>query len=400
MSRNYNYNQPNKERSLLNRIYKKSGIYLLCVIILFVSIGILTSISPAYRFSSNAITEWTSEIDSTTFLYLMGMENRALQKAYPDDKQLPKVSTTLFQMATSIKPNDPRSLLGNELPGFSTFDTKIIVAGEGTDYTNLPVESSPPLEEVLKDREAVLDEPNESDQTDTNTDTDKKDTPTTGDRDVVFLYNSHNRESFLPHLPKVKDKDLAQHDTVNITKVSDRLAKALEANGIGTTVDHTDIMSELNKRDWQYWQSYDASREIVKEAFANNKDNKFAFDIHRDSVPKNKTTVEIDGKKYARIMIVVGADYADNEKNLKLAYELHNRLEKKYPGLSRGFIERGGAGNNGVYNQDLSGNSLLFEFGGVENNFEELYRSADALGEVFSDFYWDAEKVNADAKEE
>lgn len=51
---------------------------------------------------------------------------------------------------------------------------------------------------------------------------------------------------------------------------------------------------------------------------------------------------------------------------------------------------------NGVYNQNLSGKSILIEFGGVDNTFEELNRSADALADVFSDFYWQAEKVNKD----
>lgn len=37
----------------------------------------------------------------------------------------------------------------------------------------------------------------------------------------------------------------------------------------------------------------------------------------------------------------------------------------------------------------------MIEFGGVENRLNELYRTADALAEVFSEYYWQAEKVNA-----
>jgi len=36
----------------------------------------------------------------------------------------------------------------------------------------------------------------------------------------------------------------------------------------------------------------------------------------------------------------------------------------------------------------------LIEFGGYDNTLEELYRTADVVAEVFSEFYWDAEKVN------
>src|SRR5690625_1333784 len=117
ISKNKKYHNPKR----MNPFYKRSGLYVISIIVLFVSIGILTTIKPAYRFSSDTITKWTSDIDSSTFLYLMGMENRAYKKAFPEDKALPKLSTTFFQIATNIKPDDPRSLLGHELPGFASF---------------------------------------------------------------------------------------------------------------------------------------------------------------------------------------------------------------------------------------------------------------------------------------
>ncbi|HEX6593110.1 MAG TPA: stage II sporulation protein P [Bacillota bacterium] len=377
-------------KGALFRVFKKSGIYLVTIACLFLFIGMLTTVSSSYRFSSNILTDWTSEVDSSTFLYLMGLESKVLQEAYPKDRDVPKLSSTLFQIVTSIKPEDPRSLLGNEVPGFSIFDQQILIAGEGTNYTNLPIESSPPLEEVLKERKAI-DESEEEPAKEK-----KKQGNTTGDRNVVFIYNSHNRESFLPHLPGVNDPNKAHHPEVNITKVSDRLAKSLESNGIGTMVDDTDIMTVLNDRNWSYNESYKASREVVEEAFATNKDIQYVFDLHRDSIRGDVTTKEINGKKYARIMIVVGAKYENYEKNLSYATQLHYLLEEKYPGLSRGVYPKKEAGANGIYNQDLSEHALLLEMGGVDNHLDELYRSADALADVFSEFYWDAEKVNVD----
>ena len=46
--------------------------------------------------------------------------------------------------------------LGRELPAFSLFDTEIVVAGEGTNYTNMPIESAPPLEILQAEKEAAL----------------------------------------------------------------------------------------------------------------------------------------------------------------------------------------------------------------------------------------------------
>lgn len=374
-------------------IYKRSSLYLISIIILFIFIGFLTTIQPAYRFSSDTITEWTSDIDSSIFLNLIGMENRALMQAFPEESELPELSTVFFQLATSIKPNDPRSLLGNEIPGFSIFDNTVLIAGEGTDYTNMPIESSPPLEEVLREREAVMeDTPQEEEDP---TEEEGETTPNTGDRNVVYVYNAHTRESFLPHLPDVDDPDLAHHDEVNITLVSDRLAKSLEANGIGTQVEDSDIGQILDEKGWEYGESYDAAREVAQEAMAGNDNMQFMFDIHRDAIGRDKTTTEIDGESYARIMFVVGEEHANYERNLELASELHYLIEEKYPGLSRGVITKGGAGSNGVYNQDLSENAALIEFGGVENHLDELYRTADAVAEVFAEFYWDdAEEVD------
>ncbi|WP_087971728.1 stage II sporulation protein P [Oceanobacillus rekensis] len=378
-------------KSNVQVVSKRSGLYLFSIVVLFVFIGLLTTIQPAYRFSSNLITEWTRDIDGFVFYNILGMENRSFNGAFPKDYQLPGVSEVLFQIATNLKPNDPRSLLGNELPGFSIYDSRILIAGEGTDYTNLPIESYPPLEEVLKDRKAIMDEEAEKPIKDIK----EKVQQTTGERDVVFIYNTHNRESFLPNLPDTTDPNSALHSEINITKVSDRLAESLEGKGIGTQVDNTDIGSVLDEKGLEYRQSYDASRDVVEEAIATNGEIQYVFDLHRDSQRKDVTTKEINGESYARIMFVVGMDHTGHEKNLEVATELNNLIEEKYPGLSRGLLPKGGSGTNGVFNQDLSENSILIEFGGVDNTMEELYRSADALAEVFSDYYWDAEAVQA-----
>ena len=367
---------------------KKSGLYLAAVGLLFFTIGLLTTVAPAYRLSSETIARWTSDIESSTFLYLIGTENRSFQGAFPADKPLPKVSSTLFQIVTNIKPNDPKSLLGHELPGFSSFGSKIIVAGEGTDYASLSIESSPPLDEVLKDRQAVIEE-------ETAPPGEKKETKqTTGDRKVVFIYNSHNRESFMPQLPEATNANQAYHKKVNISKASERFEKVLNDNGIGTNLDKTDFMSILNQRGWGYWKSYQASRSVVKEAVATNKELQYIFDIHRDSLPRKLTTKKINGKDHARFMFVVGADHPNYEKNLKLATKLHYLIDAKYKGLSKGVIQKAGTGTDGIFNQDLSGNAVLVEIGGYDNSLEEVYQSVDILGDVFSTYYWDAEKVS------
>lgn len=367
------------------RASRKGGIYVISLLLLFVSIGLITTVKPAYRISSDIISKWTNEIDSTLFLHVLGMENRLFHYHLDDEYKAPRTSEMLLQLATSIKVDDPRTFLGGELPGFSTFGNTIIIAGEGMDHSYLTTESSPPLKHVLEDREAVFEEVEEEGQ---------EEIMTTDGRDVVFIYNTHNRESFLPHLPDVTDPNKAFHSEVNITKVSERFSHQLLKEGIGSNVDDTDIMNVLHEKDWTYSQSYQASRPVVEEAVATNKDLQYIFDFHRDSLPRDKTTKEFDGESYAKILFVVGAEFPSYEKNVAFATELHYLIEEQYPGLSRGVLTKEGAGSNGVYNQDFLENSLLIEFGGYENTLEELYNSSDVFAEIFSSYYWDAEKVS------
>lgn len=372
--------------------FLKNGwfIYSLSIIIVFILISVLTTVKPAYRLSSKTITNLTSEVDSSVFLWLMGLENRMLLDSLEMDQGAPSLSKLALETIMHIKPYDFASLLQRETPGLALFNNQIVVAGEGTNYANLSFESSPPLEDVLKDRIAVDDE----EEKEVKEEEPKIEIDETA-RKTVFIYNTHNRESFLPHLPDTDDPNSAYHQEVNIEKVSDHFAKILESRGIGTIVDKTDYMQMLQDKGWNYSQSYKASRETVAEAVANEKDVQYLFDIHRDSLPRNLVTAEIDGESYAKLLFVVGAEHPNYEKNLALATKLNSLIEAKHKQLTRGVITKKGAGSNGIYNQDLSDNAVLIEFGGYENTLDELYRTVEIVGEVFSDFYWEAEKVDA-----
>src|SRR5690625_7573169 len=100
-----------------NPIYFKGTIYLITVLSLFIIIGLMTTIKPAYRFSSDLITEWTSDIDSSTFIYVLGNEYRAFRQAYLTDAPVPKLLNVLFQVVRNLKLVEPWRLLEHELHG-------------------------------------------------------------------------------------------------------------------------------------------------------------------------------------------------------------------------------------------------------------------------------------------
>src|SRR5699024_818651 len=102
-------------------------------------------------------------------------------------------------------------------------------------------------------------------------------------------------------------------------------------------------------------------------------------------LPRDKTTKEIDDTNYATILFVIGAEHKNFEKNLELATALHKKIEKTYPGLSKGVIQKEEANSNGLYNHDMSDNAILIEDGGYENTLEEMYRNENVFSVVYTE---------------
>lgn len=364
--------------------YINSWLFSICAIVALA--GAIT-LYPA-AFSSSHMNVLLKDIKADQlFIHFLKAENHYFQGDTPAESY--SLSGTLFKLATNTQPQDIRTFLGRELPGFSIFDTGIAVAGEGTDFTNLPVESAPPLEVLLKEKELAMNNGQSGENAAP---------PVIPEEKGVFIYHSHSWESFAPLLKDVKNTDeaVSPNEQVNVIAVGKKLSEELARNGIGAEHNKTNIAAELKKKGWNWENSYTMSRETVQAALAENKDVKFLIDIHRDSLPRGKTTAIIGQNSYARLFFVVGKEHKNYEQNLKVATELHQALEAKYKGISRGVIIKGKSEGNGVYNQDLSERALLLEFGGMENNLDELNNSIKAFADVFSEYYWKAEPVNAE----
>lgn len=379
--------------SILNFII----IIILLLLLIFSLSGLLTSLNPEYRIKSSSVNTATNQINGKMLFQLISSENHAFKEALPEGEVETNLANLVFKASTNINLDDPRSLLGRELPGFTVFDSKILVAGEGTKYTDLPFESPPPPEALQEENEPPIQ--NIDDEEDDGKDEKPAPPQSTGDRKMVYIYFTHTRESFLPYLEGVTNPDLAQHSKINVTRIGDHLQKELESRGVGTVLDKTDVITNLNNKGLKYGRAYNESRKVVEAALTSNRDLTYLIDIHRDAKRKDDTTIQINGQNYAKLWFIIGAENPNYEKNFKLANQVHQKLEEKYPGLSLGVSAKEGAGTNGKFNQDLSENALLIEFGGVDNTFDELNRSAEAFADVFSEIFWEAESVNFPVEE-
>ncbi|MEH6941018.1 stage II sporulation protein P [Bacillus sp. JJ722] len=208
---------------------------------------------------------------------------------------------------------------------------------------------------------------------------------TTGQNPVIYIYHTHNTEAFLPEIKETKPL-YATHEKKNITLVGKHFSYALKERNISSIHDKSDITAIAKERNVSYRESYDVSRQIFKDALNANKSIKMAFDIHRDSGKRNNTTVHINGKDYAEVFFTVSRSTHNYEENKKFAEFLHNKLEEKYPGLSKGIdIIAKDQNHQGIYNQDLIKQSLLLNIGGQHNTLKESYRTVEALAEVIEE---------------
>jgi len=199
----------------------------------------------------------------------------------------------------------------------------------------------------------------------------------------VLIMHTHTTESFLHETRDyytTSDAARTLDEEYNMVKLGKIIADKLNAAGIKTLHDTT-------THDYpQYNGSYTRSAATVNSYLKKYPDIKIVIDLHRDAIAgdgtqKVKPVVEINGKKAAQVMLVMGSqsgsvtNYPNWEQNLKLAVKLQHQLEGMYPTLARSIslVSK-------IYNQNLTTGSMLIEVGTEVNSIQEVMYSAELLG--------------------
>lgn len=374
-----------------------------CSMALFVLLGLGGMLQQSLAASPvQSMKGLAASLSGQFFQSLLSMELPRMESSEKSPFQAGRMAAFLLRFLTDMNPEDPKSLLALEMPGMDRDRSVLLRPGSGE--PEAPEDRGPIEEDIVPDPNTEqAGDPNKGTSSGEHaipdTDTPKEeDTPGKADgpdslstegKKVVFIYHSHNRESYYPEL-KAGNKD-ANSDTVNVTLVGKRLAKQLESLGLGAVQSSKDYSATVKGYNWNY--SYKYSLQTVRSALATNKDLKFFFDIHRDSQRRKKTTATIKGKDYAQVYFIIGHRNPDWRENEAFANSIHERLEKEYPGLSRGVWGKTAANGNGEYNQSIAPDSVLIEIGGVDNTLEECYRTADVLAKEIAEIYWDQQKA-------
>ena len=201
----------------------------------------------------------------------------------------------------------------------------------------------------------------------------------------VLIMHTHATETYME-----KDADFytenyksrTTNNNKNMVKIGEIVAKKLNENGIKT-------LHAKTQHDYpEYTGSYNRSAKTVNEYLKKYPSIKVVLDLHRDAVSmggndKAKLVTEINGKKAAQVMLVMGSqsgsikNHPNWKENLKLAVRLQQTMETMYPTLARPLLLMSKS-----YNQKLSTGSMLIEFGTDVNTIDEATYSAELVGDA------------------
>lgn len=358
------------------------------------------------RFNSSPVSSmkgFASSLSSEFFQDLLGMEIPHLSKGTQSSTLSgEKMTTFVFQLLTSVNPRDPKSLLARELPGMDANDPVLLRSASGNENMEGPEDYHPDSAKVAasaKSQEGtvvtpepitpepvtkpgVVDKPQDEEI--------PKETPV-GSNSEVLIYHSHAREAFNPLLGTVSTNPSSAIPSKNVMQVGSFIATELKSKGVAAIHLQDDYPSYI--KDYSYKFSYKYSRQSVETALSQNTKITYLLDIHRDSQPHKRTTTEINGVSYAQLYFIIGHENKNWRQNEAYANAINTRLEKSYPGISRGIWGKTAEEGNGEYNQSLSPNSILLEIGGVDSTKEELQRTARILADIVADVYFTDQKA-------
>lgn len=198
----------------------------------------------------------------------------------------------------------------------------------------------------------------------------------------VLILHTHATESYLLHSENYyteNDTSRNTNNAYNMVALGKIISDKLNAAGIVTIHDTTQHDNP------SYNDSYSRAAKTICSYIDKYPSIKIIIDLHRDALSQNdtdkvKVTTEIDGKKAAQIMLVMGSqsgnvkNFPNWKENLKLAVKLQQTLEVMYPSLARSihFMPKN-------YNESLSTGSMLIEIGTDGNTLEEAKYSAELL---------------------
>ena len=185
-------------------------------------------------------------------------------------------------------------------------------------------------------------------------------------RKLIAMYVTHSDESYVP-----TDGTQSINGQGGIYDVAREFRDALQAKGVDVILDESTHLPHDAS-------AYRRSRQTAERLLQKQPDA--IIDIHRDGIPdQSEYTCTINGENASQVRLLVGRSNQNSEVNREFAKEIKAVADKQYPGLIKDIFI--GKGN---YNQDLSPNAILIEFGTHTISKERALESTGLMADVVS----------------
>lgn len=204
---------------------------------------------------------------------------------------------------------------------------------------------------------------------------------------LVLIIHTHATECYSRENSTYYDETSAtrtEDKNNNMIAVGKVLAETLNNSGIVAL--HSETMHDAGS----YRDAYSLSAATIKSYLEEYPSIRYVLDLHRDAImyesgAKARPITEVNGRKAAQMMILVGtdaggADFPDWETNLSLALKLCEKIGTTSDTLMRSTAIRGAS-----YNEQYTTGSLLIEVGSDGNTLSEAKYSAELLGYALAD---------------
>ncbi len=200
----------------------------------------------------------------------------------------------------------------------------------------------------------------------------------------IIIFHTHTCESYTPTEQNSYEASGNYRTTdlnYSVAKVGDVLENHLKNYGFNVNHDKT-------YHDYPaYTGSYGRSLTTVSNILSESDKTDIIIDLHRDAIGDESYApkVRIGDEYAAQIMFVIGTDgsgldHPNWKHNLEFAIKVQKKADEMYPGLFKTMLLR-----NARYNQHLSEDATIMEFGATGNTLEECEVSAKYLAKVLDE---------------
>ena len=182
----------------------------------------------------------------------------------------------------------------------------------------------------------------------------------------IHIYNTHQGE---------------EYDGYNVVLGANYLKDCLSSQGYQCDVESNDFEGYKAVHNIAYNKSYSVSKIYLEQSIQSNGGYDLIIDFHRDSISKELSTINHNGKSYAKIMFVVGKSSGKFDAVNQLSQQLSDIANTIVPKISRGVYVK-----QSHYNQGTSDNMVLIEVGAQSNTKEEIQATVEVIASAIGKY--------------